>query len=106
MHKGEEVKNTMYDFEHVDALWEFAVQEFGRKDLREKSYAIDTVQAHYKDFLKAKKDRNQILEMLSVVFVAQNSAELISAGFTTEEIEAKLRKHGGSIRQAQASSPA
>lgn len=90
----------MYDFEHVDALWEFAVYEFSRRNLREQSYAIDTVQAHYKEFLKAKKNRSQIIEMLSVAFVAQNSVELISAGFTTEEIEAKLRKYGGSIKQA------
>jgi len=95
----------MYDFEHVDALWEFAVHEFSRRDLREQSYAIETVQAHYKDFLKAKKNHDQILKMLSVAFVAQNSAELISAGFTTEEIEAILHKYGGSIKQAQASSP-
>ena len=97
--------DLMYDFEHVDALWEFAVYEFDRKNLCEQSYARSTVQAHYKEFLKAKKNRSQILEMLSVAFVAQNSAKLIAAGFTTKEIEAKLQEHDDSIKQAQASSP-
>jgi hypothetical protein len=94
----------VYDFQHIDALWDFAVAEFEHGGANGKAYAAETVKAHLEDFLKNKKDHEQIIKMLTVAFVAQNYKELISAGFTIDEIEAELNKYGGSIKSAAAAS--
>ena len=90
------------DLALIDSLWDFAIDKFKHRDLNERSYAIETTQAHFKDFFDTNKNHGQILEMLSVVYVAQHAKELQEAGFTKDEIEAELNKYGGSIKQASA----